>query len=374
MKKFLFGVIVVIVALSSCFSHEQKKQSNRWWVPEKKDVISWEKLDTIVVGEGLFKLEYPDCFELSEESDDSSVLVTYKEISGLFLTANAEKNPYHWNVDTLADLIVKGRKAEDRDSIIMQDMHDGYFYLKGILGSNGCCFYEQYVVFHDYIYKLTLVYPSNIETKMENLFHLVHEWHPETHEMFRTKKSHNTGERMTILKKGIGAHDYREFYIEERDGACNFMVYDSRHHSRYGVDFHDGFLNDGAQGMYAFVSPDQRYIYVVGDIMANGLGRLSTFRIYQVNTVTLRVRFVNEGAGVRLEKNGFTVASKTRCVTPDAEYTYQMDFNFEDITYGFNGKIKRVSKEYSSKGFRKRYGEHLINIQGLGMRRGQDDE
>ena len=54
---------------SSCFSHEQKKQSNRWWVPEKKDVISWEKLDTIVVGEGLFKLEYPDCFELSEESD-----------------------------------------------------------------------------------------------------------------------------------------------------------------------------------------------------------------------------------------------------------------------------------------------------------------
>lgn len=374
MKKFLFGVIILIVALSSCFSHEHKKQVNRWWVPEKKDLISWEKLDTIVVGDGLFKLEYPDCFELSEESDDSSVLVTYKEISGLFLLANAEKNLYHWNADTLAELIVKERKAEGNDSIIMQDMHDGYFYLKGILGSNGCCFYEQYVVFHDYIYKLTLVYPSNIETKMENLFHLVHEWHPETHEMFRTKKSHNTGERMTILKKGIGAHDYREFYIEERDGACNFMVYDSRHHSRYGVDFHDGFLNDGAQGMYAFVSPDQRYIYVVGDIMANGLGRLSTFRIYQVNTVTLRVRFVNEGAGVRLEKNGFTVASKTRCVTPDAEYTYQMDFNFEDITYGFNGKIKRVSKEYSSKGFRKRYGEHLINIQGLGMRRGQDDE
>ena len=80
MKKILFGVIIVIVALSSCFSHEQKKPSNRWWVPEKKDVISWEKLDTIVVGEGLFKLEYPDCFELSEESDDSSVLVTYKEV------------------------------------------------------------------------------------------------------------------------------------------------------------------------------------------------------------------------------------------------------------------------------------------------------
>ena len=53
MKKFLFGAIVLIVAMSSCFSHEQKKQVNRWWVPEKKDLISWEKLDTIVVGDGL---------------------------------------------------------------------------------------------------------------------------------------------------------------------------------------------------------------------------------------------------------------------------------------------------------------------------------
>lgn len=44
------------------------------------------------------------------------------------------------------------------------------------------------------------------------------------------------------------------------------------------------------------------------------------------------------------------------------------------ITYGFNGKIKGVSKEYSSKRFRKRYGKHLINMKGLGMLRGQDLE
>jgi hypothetical protein len=152
------------------------------------------------------------------------------------------------------------------------------------------------------------------------------------------------------------------------------MVYDSRHHSRFAIDFHEGYLNDGAPGMYAFVSPDQQYIYVVGDIMANGIGRLSTFLVYQVNTETLQVRFLHDGAGVRLEKDGFAVASKTRCVTPDVEYTYQMDFNFEDITYGFNGKIKRVSKEYSSKMFRKRYGESLNNLRGLGIMRGQYDE
>ena len=374
MRKFLFGLILVIVSLSSCSSHEQKKQANRWWVPEKKDLISWEKLDTIVVGDELFKLEYPDCFELDEEVDDSSVTVNYKGITGLFLAADAKKNPYHWDADTLAEFIVRESKAEGNDSIVMKDMHDGYFYLKGIMGSTRFCFYEQYVVYHELIFKLTLVYPSNMERKMENLFRLVHDWHPETHEMFRTKISYNSGERLPILKKEIGTHDYREFYIEERDDGCHFMVYDSRQHSRFAIDFHEDYLNDGAPGMYAFVSPDQRYVYVVGDIMANGIGRLSTFLIYQVNTETLRVRFVNDVAGVRLEKNGFTVASKTRCVTPDAEYTYQMDFNFEDITYGFNGKIKRVSKEYSSKRFRKRYGKHLINMKGLGMLRGQDDE
>jgi hypothetical protein len=377
MKKFLFGVILVgIIAglIYYCSDGDDDYQRVRRWKPEKKDLISWEKLDTIVVGDGLFKLEYPDCFELDEEADDSSVTVTYKGITDLFLMANAEKNPYHWDADTLAEFIVRDRKAEDNDSIIMKDMHDGYFYLKGIMGSTRLCFYEQYVVYHELIFKLSLVYPSNMESKMENLFRLVHDWHPEIYEMFRTKKSYNTGERMSILKKGTGAHDYREFYIEERDGGCHLMVYDSCHHSRYAIDFHEGYLNDGAPGMYAFVSPDQRYVFVVCDINANSIGRLSTLLIYQVNTETLRVRFVNDCASVRLEKNSFSVASKTRCVTPDAEYTYQMDFNFKDITYDFNGKIKGVSKEYNSKRFRKRYGKHLINMKGLGTLRGQDDE
>ena len=35
---------------------------------------------------------------------------------------------------------------------------------------------------------------------------------------------------------------------------------------------------------------------------------------------------------------------------------------------------KGVSKEYSSKRFRKRYGKHLINMKGVGMLRGEDNE
>ena len=82
-------------------------------------------------------------------------------------------------------------------------------------------------------------------------------------------------------------------------------------------------------------------------------------------------KLVNAVAGIRLEKKGFTVASETRCVTPDAQCSAGMDFAFEDITYGFNGKIKRRSKEYASKEIQKRYGESLNNLRGLGMMRAE---
>ena len=95
---------------------------------------------------------------------------------------------------------------------------------------------------------------------------------------------------------------------------------------------------------------------------------MSTFIIYQVNTETLKAKLVNAVAAIKLEKTGFTIASMTRCVTPEAEFSYQMDFAFEDITYGFNGKIKRKSKEYASKEIKERYGK-LCNLNGLGLKR-----
>ena len=47
-----------------------------------------------------------------------------------------------------------------------------------------------------------------------------------------------------------------------------------------------------------------------------------------------------------------------------------VDFAFEDITYGFDGKIKHKSKEYSSKEIIPKYGKSLNNINGLGIKRG----
>ena len=44
-----------------------------------------------------------------------------------------------------------------------------------------------------------------------------------------------------------------------------------------------------------------------------------------------------------------------------------MDFAFEDITYGFDGKVKHKSKEYSSQEVEPRYGKNNNAVKGLGV-------
>lgn len=173
---------------------------------------------------------------------------------------------------------------------------------------------------------------------------------------------------VSICKKSVGNGKYRDFFITNGENGCRFMVYDSSKDKYCDIDFHaDDYLNDGVPGMAAFISPDGKYVYVVGDILANSTGWVSTLVIYQVYTKTLKAKLVNSVAAWRLEKDGFTVASETRCTTPDAEFSYQMDFAFEDITYGFDGKVMRKSKEYPSKEIKTRYGTKKNNVKGLGV-------
>lgn len=186
---------------------------------------------------------------------------------------------------------------------------------------------------------------------------------------FKTIEEENS--YLSVYKKQLGKGQYRDFFITYSENCYRFMVYDSSNDKYYDIDFNaDDYLNDGVPGMSGFASPDGRYVFVVGDILANSTGWVSTFIIYQVDTKTLIAKLVNGVAGIRLEKDGFTVASETRCVTPEAEFSYQMDFAFEDITYGFNGRIKRKSPEYPSSEIETRYGKSLSNIKGLGINRG----
>ena len=173
---------------------------------------------------------------------------------------------------------------------------------------------------------------------------------------------------LSVYKKPLGNGQYRDFFITHGENGYRFMVYDSSKDKYHDIDFNaDDYLNDGVAGMCGFASPNGRYVYVVGDILANSTGWVCTLIIYRVDTKTLKARLVNGVAAWRLEKDGFTVASMTRCTTPDAEFSYQMDFAFEDITYGFDGKVKHKSLEYPSNEIETRYGKNSNAVKGLGV-------
>lgn len=173
---------------------------------------------------------------------------------------------------------------------------------------------------------------------------------------------------MTVFKKPLDNVNYHEFFITKGENGYLFMAYDSSKDIFNDIDFDaDDYLNGGVPGISAFISPEGRYVYVVGDVLANSTGWVSTFIIYQIDTTTFKAKLVNGVAAWKLEKDGFTVASETRCTTPDAKYSYQMDFAFEDITYGFDGKVKHRSKEYSSKDIETRYGRNNESFKGLGV-------
>ena len=181
MKKLLIVIAIGLVAgLVYYCTYDEGYHINDWtWHEKEKHVIGWERTNTIDVGNGLFSVEYPDIF-VPDSSDNlhSRLLLVDTIGKGMEMIVYSLKNSEKWDAETTAELIAMARSEENGDSIMMRDMHEGYFYLKGETAEGDYRFYEQYVVEEERIYILTLSYPTTIEEEMERLFLLVHDWNP----------------------------------------------------------------------------------------------------------------------------------------------------------------------------------------------------
>ena len=181
MKKLIFGVIAVvaIVGIVEYCSHDEGYQINDWtWKKKEVEMITWEKLDTFVFEDQGFKVEYPSKFRVA--TTETEVDFSY-EVDGelIFMRCYSIMNGDQWDVQTAADSIAEITKDIRHDSIVMKDLHPGYFYLKGYNDENRLGFYEQYVVDKDAIYVYELCYPKNMENRMLRLMDLIHNWNPE---------------------------------------------------------------------------------------------------------------------------------------------------------------------------------------------------
>ena len=178
MKKYIFGLIAVAgIVLMMMYWY---KESHQVRIPRYREVkmITWEKLDTFVLSNPTFKVEYPDNFVPDSSLLDNRNMRFDYSFAGceVFLKCFSYPNDAHMDDSAAVEFSVGLRKLNE-DSITMIDVHPGYFYLEGRDGYNK--FYEQYVVEKDYIYVLGLFYSSGLrDEKVEHLKELVHEWSP----------------------------------------------------------------------------------------------------------------------------------------------------------------------------------------------------
>ena len=181
MKKYLFGLIagvgiVLMVMYCSKSNHQscpQKSQGN--------EMITWEKLDTFVMDNPVFKVEYPDYFKVDSTELNTGCICFYHIIGGqkVSLRCFSCPNDERWDTKVAADSAAYYRITITNDSLTLRDLHQDYFYLEGVSKEKRYRFYEQYVVDKEHIYVLELVYSGGIpEDKVKRLKELVHEWSP----------------------------------------------------------------------------------------------------------------------------------------------------------------------------------------------------
>jgi hypothetical protein len=178
MKKYLIGMVAVAgIILMMMYWY---KESHQVRIPRYREVkmITWEKLDTFVLSNPTFKVEYPDNFVPDNSLLDNRNMRFDYSFAGceVFLKCFSYPNDAHMDDSAAVEFSVGIRKIHE-DSITMIDKHPGYFYLEGM--DRYYKFYEQYVVDKDYIYVLGLFYsPGLSEEKVKNLKSLVHDWNP----------------------------------------------------------------------------------------------------------------------------------------------------------------------------------------------------
>lgn len=173
--------IVVVGIIAYCNKPYEFKVSRTPYkekISPLKAYLDTAKLLTYVYKDSLFVVQYPDKFKINtKEEDDFSVTFDYHTERGFVsLSCYMCSNDDHWTSYTGADSIAALRMMDVADTVTMKDVHDGYLYLKTENRNGLYNIYEQYVLSRDMIYVLELRYSPTLESDIQRLFQLVHDW------------------------------------------------------------------------------------------------------------------------------------------------------------------------------------------------------
>ena len=156
-------------------------------------------------------------------------------------------------------------------------------------------------------------------------------------------KSETLDEKHILFTQRMKGGHYRKYYIVRDDDGPMYLWYQDSHKKKAVAPFKRD-NDDGDVDMAGFVSPNKNYVYAVGYRAASLSGWTIEYCVYQINTQTLKARIITRTPAFRLEKNGFTIPDLIRHI--DKGHATQDIYYFRDVTYGFDGKIKKRGKVY----------------------------
>lgn len=196
MKKFLFGVIIMIVVLDLFSSCEQKKQVNRWWVPEKKVVVHdtiYEdtqyiaERDTVFYNEKWLRRQFEISPKAYWKNYGDGYEVEFPEFMNKVLLNKGERNlkvEYHGismvvtAYDDELEMSVLEKYEALNMSAVTKSVADGSFLLAGKSGKNMLYFEKDIKLKNRTWMYLRVEFPQELTWAVDPLLHYVKDYEP----------------------------------------------------------------------------------------------------------------------------------------------------------------------------------------------------
>lgn len=148
----------------------------------------------------------------------------------------------------------------------------------------------------------------------------------------------------------------------EKDSGLVYCYADSQR-----IVLGDDYLDNGAIAM--MVHQQDKYAYVVGDLVPNSDGWTMRYHLYRVDSQTLETKHIGDFAAIHFEDDGFKAAT-ARLTNPDATCTADEVFVMQDNFYSYDGTlIRKGDNEYSYDDMIAQYSDSLVNADGYKIRK-----
>ncbi|MBR1518674.1 MAG: hypothetical protein IJ624_04150 [Prevotella sp.] len=159
-----------------------------------------------------------------------------------------------------------------------------------------------------------------------------------------------------LITRHNGRKRYFVIYHNTCFGMCQIYVFGQKAEHTIKINIPDGYYSR----LYT-ISPDRRYLYILGYVCANSNGWTVNYHLYKLDCESLKIKEIAKCAAIKKTKRGFMIA-KCRITNEDtAKCTADEIWLIHDVNIDWNGRvISSDKKEYDYAEMERRYSPRLV--------------